>query len=84
MDIRVLEKNKKTGYIFYVSYRGSGFDAFDEMAGKTTVKGYFKEIMNSLGFTWAKGIQQGGRTDAKLVEIIVFMSAVISLEMFKK
>lgn len=66
MDIRVLEKNKKTGYIFYVSYRGSGFDAFDEMAGKTTVKGYFKEIMNSLGFTWAKGIQQGGRTDAKV------------------
>ena len=66
MDIRVLEKNKKTGYIFYMSYRGSGFDAFDEMAGKTTVKGYFKEIMNSLGFTWAKGIQQGGRTDAKV------------------
>ena len=66
MDIRVLEKSKKIGYIFDISYRGSCFDAFDEMAGKTTVKGYFKEIMNSLGFTWAKGIQQGGRTDAKV------------------
>lgn len=66
MDIRVLEKSKKTGYIFDISYRGSSFDAFDEIEGKTTVKGYFKEIMNSLGFTWAKGIQQGGRTDAKV------------------
>lgn len=66
MDIRILEKSKKMGYIFDISYRGTSFDAFDEMAGKTTVKGYFKEIMNSLGFTWAKGIQQGGRTDAKV------------------
>lgn len=66
MDIRVLEKSRKTGYIFDVSYKGSDFDAFDEINGKTTVKGYFKEIMNSLGFTWAKGIQQGGRTDAKV------------------
>ena len=66
MDIRVLEKSKKIGYIFDISYKGSGFDAFDEMAGKVTVKGYFKEIMNSLRFTWAKGIQQGGRTDAKV------------------
>ena len=41
MDIRVLEKSKKTGYIFDVSYRGSGFDAFDEIDGKATVKGYF-------------------------------------------
>lgn len=66
MDIRELEKSKKIGYIFDISYRGSSFDAFDEMAEKTTVKGYFKEVMNSLGFTWAKGIQQGGRTDAKV------------------
>ena len=66
MDIRVLEKSKKIGYIFDISYRGSGFDAFDEMAGKNTVKGYFKQVMYELGFTWAKGIQQGGRTDAKV------------------
>lgn len=66
MDIRVLEKSKKIGYIFYVSYKGTHFDAFDEIDGKVTVKGYFKRIMNLLGFTWAKGIQQGGRTDAKV------------------
>lgn len=66
MEIRVLEKSKKIGYIFYISYKGNGFDAFDEIEGKKTVKGYFKEIMDSLGFTWAKGIQQGGRTDAKV------------------
>ena len=66
MDIRILEKSRKMGYIFDISYRGSGFDAFDEMTGKNTVKGYFKQVMNELGFTWAKGIQQGGRTDAKV------------------
>lgn len=66
MDIRVLEKSQKIGYIFDISYKGKNFDSFDEMLGKITVKGYFKEIMNSLGFTWAKGIQQGGRTDAKV------------------
>lgn len=66
MDIRVLEKSQKIGYIFDISYKGKNFDSFDEMKDKVTVKGYFKEIMNSLGFTWAKGIQQGGRTDAKV------------------
>lgn len=66
MDIRVLEKSKKMGYIFDISYKGTEFDAFDEMESKVTVKGYFRDVMNSLGFTWAKGIQQGGRTDAKV------------------
>lgn len=66
MDIRVLEKSKKMGYIFDISYKGTEFDAFDEMENKVTVKGYFRDVMNSLGFTWAKGIQQGGRTDAKV------------------
>lgn len=66
MDIRVLEKSKKMGYIFDISYKGSYFDAFDEIENKITVKGFFRGIMNSLGFTWAKGIQQGGRTDAKV------------------
>lgn len=66
MNIRVLEKSKKIGYIFNIVYKGTEFDAFDEMKDKNTVKGYFKEMMNSLGLTWAKGIQQGGRTDAKV------------------
>lgn len=66
MDIRSLEKTNKIGYIFDIYYDGRFFDSFDEMEGKNTVKGNFKEIMNSLGFTWAKGIQQGGRTDARV------------------
>ncbi|MBC2856028.1 KH domain-containing protein [Cetobacterium sp. 2A] len=66
MDLRVLEKSSKWGYMFYVSYRGEKFYSFDEMIGKTTVKGEFKRVMNSLGFTWAKGIQQAGRTDSKV------------------
>ncbi len=66
MDIRSLEKTNKIGYIFDIFYNGKYFDSFDEIKNKETVKGKFKTIMNSLGFTWAKGIQQGGRTDAKV------------------
>ncbi len=66
MDIRSLEKSSKIGYIFDIYYEGKHFDSFDEMKNKTTVKGEFRKIMESLGFTWAKGIQQGGRTDAKV------------------
>lgn len=66
MNFRGIEKTDKWGYIFTVFYNGEKFHSFDEMAGKTTVKGEFRKEMNRLGFTWAKGIQQGGRTDAKV------------------
>lgn len=66
MEIRSLEKTKKIGYLFDVYYNGKYFDCFDEIENKNTVKGNFRKVMNSLGFTWAKGIQQGGRTDAKV------------------
>ena len=66
MDIRTIEKSKKTGYMFYITYDGTKFQAFDEMKDKTTVKGTFRSIMEELGFSWAKGIQQAGRTDAKV------------------
>lgn len=66
IDLRILEKSSKWGYMFYISYRGDKFQAFDEIGGKITVKGEFRRVMNSLGFTWAKGVQQGGRTDAKV------------------
>ncbi|MEG0300792.1 MAG: KH domain-containing protein [Cetobacterium sp.] len=66
MNLRGVEKTDKWGYIFTVFYNGEKFHSFDEMAGKTTVKGEFRRVMNELGFTWAKGIQQGGRTDAKV------------------
>lgn len=66
MNFRGVEKTDKWGYIFTVFYSGERFHSFDEMAGKITVKGEFRRVMNELGFTWAKGIQQGGRTDAKV------------------
>ncbi|WP_319370112.1 pseudouridylate synthase [uncultured Ilyobacter sp.] len=77
MDLRKLEKSKKFGYLFYISYRGGSFDAFDEVKNKKSVKGRFREIMNSLGFTWAKGIQQAGRTDSKVSagENILYVSS---------
>lgn len=66
MNFRGIEKTDKWGYIFTVFYNGERFHSFDEMSGKITVKGEFRRVMNELGFTWAKGIQQGGRTDAKV------------------
>lgn len=77
MDIRTIEKSKKTGYMFYITYDGTKFQAFDEMKDKTTVKGTFRSIMEELGFSWAKGIQQAGRTDAKVSanENILYVSS---------
>ncbi len=66
LDIRSLEKGSKFGYIFDIAYDGRVFDTFDELKGKKSVKGEFSRIMNELGFTWAKGVQQAGRTDAKV------------------
>ena len=44
---------------------------------KITLKGRFKDIINKLVFTWAKGIQQAGRTDAKVSanENILYVSS---------
>lgn len=77
MDFRILEKNNKWGYMFYISYRGEKFHSFDEVSGKVSVKSEFKRVMNELGFTWAKGIQQAGRTDAKVSaeENILYVSS---------
>lgn len=83
MDIRNIEKTEKFGYMFYIKYDGTKFHSFDEMNGKKTVKGRFKELMSELGFTWAKGIQQGGRTDAKVsaTENILYVSSNFNGEM---
>lgn len=64
MEIRSLEKSSKNGYLFYISYKGSKFESFDENKDKKSVKGEFIRILNELGVTWAKGVQQAGRTDA--------------------
>ncbi|MGL5123044.1 MAG: pseudouridylate synthase [Fusobacteriaceae bacterium] len=80
LNLRALEKNEKFGFMFYISYEGSKFHCFDEMTDKNTVKGTFKNIMNSIGFTWAKGVQQAGRTDAKVsaTENILYVSSLYS------
>lgn len=70
MNFRSLEKTTKFGYLFYISYRGTKFHSFDENKDenttKKTVKGEFIKILGELGITWAKGVQQGGRTDGQV------------------
>lgn len=77
MDIRAIERTEKWGYLFYIRYDGTKFYSFDEMNGKRSVKGEFKEVMSKVGFTWAKGIQQAGRTDSKVsaTENILYVSS---------
>ncbi|MGL4252573.1 MAG: pseudouridylate synthase [Fusobacteriaceae bacterium] len=77
INFRALEKSDKLGFLFFIAYNGIKFHAFDELKGKNTVKGEFSRIMNELEFTWAKGIQQGGRTDAKVSadENILYLSS---------
>lgn len=77
MEFRSLEKSKKSGYLFYISYNGRRFDSFDEVKGKKTVKGEFIRILHQLGITWAKGVQQAGRTDADVSanENILYISS---------
>lgn len=70
MNFRSLEKTTKFGYLFYISYRGTQFHSFDENKDensiKKSVKGEFIKILGELGITWAKGVQQGGRTDSQV------------------
>jgi len=70
VNFRSLEKTTKFGYLFYISYRGTKFHSFDENKDensiKRSVKGEFIKILGELGVTWAKGVQQGGRTDSQV------------------
>jgi tRNA pseudouridine(38-40) synthase len=70
LNFRSLEKTTKFGYLFFISYKGTKFHSFDENkdteSTKKTVKGEFIRVLEELGITWAKGVQQGGRTDAKV------------------
>ncbi len=88
LNLRALEKTEKFGFMFYISYEGTKFHCFDEMTDKNTVKGAFKNSMEKLKFTWAKGVQQAGRTDAKVSanENILYVSSLYSgnLENLKK
>lgn len=81
MNFRSLEKTTKFGYLFFISYRGTKFHSFDENKDensiKKTVKGEFIKILGELGVTWAKGVQQGGRTDGQVSakENILYISS---------
>lgn len=77
LNLRVLENSDKLGFMFYIAYDGKEFHCFDEMSGKNSIKSTFKNIMDEIGFTWAKGIQQAGRTDAKVSanENILYVSS---------
>ncbi|WP_314011378.1 pseudouridylate synthase [Pseudostreptobacillus hongkongensis] len=59
-------KRNKVGYLLEISYKGKYFDAFDEIPNKKTVKGVLKKYLQELGVWIYKGIQQAGRTDAKV------------------
>lgn len=85
MDIRSLEKSKKLGFLFYISYDGKKFHSFDENSDKKSVKGEFIRVLNELGFTWAKGVQQGGRTDSEVsaMENILYVSSNYSKNLEK-
>ncbi|MGL4980668.1 MAG: pseudouridylate synthase [Fusobacteriaceae bacterium] len=77
INFRAFEKSDKLGFLFFIAYNGIKFDAFDEINGKNTVKGEFSRVLKELGFSWAKGVQQGGRTDAKVSanENILYLSS---------
>lgn len=85
INLRVLEKSDKFGYLFFIAYNGIKFDAFDEIKNKHTVKGDFSKILLELGFSWAKGVQQAGRTDAKVSadENILYISSRFSGDLEK-
>lgn len=59
-------KRNKVGYLLEISYKGKYFDAFDEIPNKKTVKGVLKKYLQELGVWIYKGLQQAGRTDAKV------------------
>ncbi|CAM3104710.1 hypothetical protein [Streptobacillus ratti] len=58
--------NRKNGYLLEISYKGKKFYCFDEIKDKKTVKGVLKEYILSKGIKIYKGLQQAGRTDARV------------------
>ena len=55
-------RKNKLGYLLEISYKGKKFDAFDEIKDKNVLKTY----LISKGIVIYKGLQQAGRTDAKV------------------
>ena len=59
-------RKNKLGYLLEISYKGKKFDAFDEIKDKKTTKNVLKTYLISKGIVIYKGLQQAGRTDAKV------------------
>ena len=59
-------RKNKLGYFLEISYKGKKFDAFDEIKDKKTTKSVLKTYLISKGVVIYKGLQQAGRTDAKV------------------
>ena len=59
-------RKNKLGYLLEISYKGKKFDAFDEIKDKKTTKSVLKTYLISKGVVIYKGLQQAGRTDAKV------------------
>ncbi|NYV28310.1 pseudouridylate synthase [Streptobacillus felis] len=77
-------KNNKNGYLLEISYKGKKFDCFDEMKEKKTVKGVLKNYLLSKGIKIYKGLQQAGRTDARVSahsNYIYFMAQEFNTEL---
>ncbi|BDU51232.1 pseudouridylate synthase [Haliovirga abyssi] len=85
LDLRKLEKSKKYGYLFWIWYDGTKFTSFDENKNKISVKSEFKRILNELGITWAKGVQQSARTDSNVsaTENILYISSNFNGDIIK-
>ena len=64
--IRNFENTKYYGYMFFIEYEGLKFESFDENPNKKSIKSEFRKLLEKNGITIYKGIQQAGRTDAKV------------------
>lgn len=76
----------KIGILLEISYKGKYFDCFDEMKNKTTTKGVLKKYLIEKGIKIIKGLQQAGRTDAKVSansNYIYFMAEDFNIEIIE-
>ena len=64
--IRNFENTKYYGYMFFIEYEGVKFESFDENPNRKSIKSEFRKLLKKNGITIYKGIQQAGRTDAKV------------------
>lgn len=64
--IRNFENTKYYGYMFFIEYEGLKFESFDENPNKKSIKSEFRKLLEKNRITIYKGIQQAGRTDAKV------------------